>query len=70
MGSMTEEQELRLSEYPQDTPEILEPEVEEAAEEETSLPVPSELDPLQAYLREANRYSLLTPEEEKSLSIS
>jgi len=69
MGPITKEQGLRLSEYPQDTPEILEPEVEEAGEEETSLPVPSELDPLQAYLREANRYNLLTPEEEKSLSI-
>jgi RNA polymerase sigma-32 factor len=50
-------------------PEVFEPEVEEAAEEEVSLPVPSELDPLQAYLREANKYNLLTPEEEKDLAI-
>ena len=69
MGHMTKEQGLRLAKDPQDTPEVLEPEVEEAVEEETALPVPSELDPLQAYLREANRYNLLTPEEEKSLSI-
>jgi RNA polymerase sigma-32 factor len=66
---MTKGQEFRLAKDPQDRPKILDPEVEEAAEEETSLPVPSELDPLQAYLREANRYNLLTPEEEKSLSI-
>jgi RNA polymerase sigma-32 factor len=49
-------------------PEVLEPEVEEPAEEETTLPIPSELDPLQTYLREANRYALLTPEEEKALT--
>lgn len=58
-----------VSEFTQDRPEILEPEVEESVEEETSLPVPSELDPLQAYLREANKYNLLTPEEEKTLAI-
>jgi RNA polymerase sigma-32 factor len=57
------------SKFSQDRPEVLEPEVEEAVEEETALPVPSELDPLQAYLREANKYNLLTPEEEKSLAI-
>ncbi len=64
---MEDEQELEFTEFPQEAPEILKPEVEEFGEE-TSLPVPSELDPLQTYLREANRYALLTPEEEKSLT--
>jgi RNA polymerase sigma-32 factor len=63
---MTDEQELRFNEYTVETPEILEPEVEEPVEE---FPVPSELDPLQTYLREANRYTLLTPEEEKTLTV-
>jgi RNA polymerase sigma-32 factor len=65
---MDDEQELEFTEFSKDAPEILEPEVEEFGEE-TSLPVPYELDPLQTYLREANRYALLTPEEEKSLTI-
>jgi RNA polymerase sigma-32 factor len=65
---MKEDQELKFSRHTKDMPEILEPEVEEPAEEETTLPIPSELDPLQAYLREANRYALLTPEEEKTLT--
>lgn len=65
---MDDNQELEFTEFAQDAPEVLEPEVEEF-EEETRLPVPTELDPLQTYLREANRYSLLTPEEEKSLTI-
>jgi RNA polymerase sigma-32 factor len=65
---MNEDQELKFSGHTKDMPEILEPEVEEPAEEETTLPIPSELDPLQAYLREANRYALLTPEEEKTLT--
>ena len=62
-------------EYNQELPEILEPEVEEAKEaaseeetEEDQLPVPAELDLLQRYIREANRYALLTPEEEKELT--
>ncbi len=52
--------------------EVLEPEVEEPLleeEEEAALPVPAELDPLQRYIREANRFKLLTPEEEKELTI-
>lgn len=65
---MSEDRELRFTRYPKDMPEVLEPEVEEPAEEETTLPIPSELDPLQTYLREANRYALLTPEEEKALT--
>ena len=57
--------------YPEELPEILEPEVEaveEEKEEEATLPVPADLDLVQRYIREANRYSLLTPEEEKSLT--
>jgi RNA polymerase sigma-32 factor len=59
------EPELELDEYPE-APEILEP--EEPVEEEVGLPIPSDLDPLQRYIREANRFNLLTPEEEKELS--
>ncbi len=55
-------------EYDGDLPEILEPELELPAEEEVTLPIPSELDPLQRYIREANRFTLLTPEEEKELT--
>ena len=62
--------------YPQELPEILEPEIEGLQEEEpeeevweeTAYPAPLELDPLQRYIREANRYALLTPEEEKELT--
>ena len=61
--------------YPQELPEILEPEIKETPEEapdevseKAALPVPVELDLLQRYIREANRYSLLTPEEEKELT--
>jgi RNA polymerase sigma-32 factor len=57
--------------YPEELPEILEPEVEaveEEKEEETALPVPADLDLVQRYIREANRFNLLTPEEEKSLT--
>jgi RNA polymerase sigma-32 factor len=61
-------------EYPEDLTEILEPEVEaveeEKEEEETTLPAPSDLDLVQRYIREANRFALLTPEEEKSLTTS
>jgi len=66
---MSKDQEMELSELQEDMPEILEPEVEESPEEETTLPIPSEFDPLQYYLREANRFSLLTPQEEKDLAI-
>lgn len=62
--------------YNRELPEILEPEEagvhEEAldeAQEEAALPVPVELDLLQRYIREANRYALLTPDEEKSLTL-
>jgi RNA polymerase sigma-32 factor len=57
--------------YPEELTEILEPEIEaieEEKEEETTLPVPSDLDLVQRYIREANRFALLTPEEEKSLT--
>ncbi len=65
---MEDEQDLELTDFAPESPEILEPEVEEFGEE-AALPVPYELDPLQTYLREANRYALLTPEEEKRLAI-
>jgi RNA polymerase sigma-32 factor len=61
------EPELELDEYPEE-PELLEPEAEEPVEEEVGLPIPTEFDPLQRYIREANRFNLLTPEEEKELS--
>jgi RNA polymerase sigma-32 factor len=64
-----------IRDYPQELPEILEPEIEEAPEEaakggqkEAALPAPVELDLLQRYIREANRFALLTPEEEKELT--
>jgi RNA polymerase sigma-32 factor len=67
---MSDKRELEFNQPAPDTPEVLEPEVEEPGEEEqAALPIPSEFDPLQAYLREANRFALLTPEEEKSLTI-
>lgn len=62
------ESELELGEYPEE-PEVLALEPEEEAEEEAGLPIPAEIDPLQRYIREVNRFSLLTPEEEKELSI-
>uniref|UniRef100_A0A7V4G6V0 RNA polymerase sigma factor n=1 Tax=Desulfobacca acetoxidans TaxID=60893 RepID=A0A7V4G6V0_9BACT len=65
---MDDEQELDFSEFPEEIPEVLEPEVEELSEEELTLPIPAELDPLQRYIREANRFALLTPEEEKELT--
>ncbi len=58
-----------LSEFPQELPDILEPEIEAEKEEpEVALPVPADLDLVQRYIREANRYTLLTPEEEKALT--
>ncbi len=62
------EPETELEEYPEE-PEVLALEPEELAEEEVSLPIPAEIDPLQRYIREVNRFSLLTPEEEKELAI-
>ena len=62
------EPEPELEEY-QEGPELFELEEEEPAEEKVGLPIPSEFDPLQRYIREANRYNLLTPEEEKELSV-
>ncbi|MEW6387396.1 MAG: RNA polymerase factor sigma-32 [Thermodesulfobacteriota bacterium] len=64
---MDDRHDMDVSEYQEEFPEVLEPEVEELPEEET-LPVPSEVDPLQRYIREANRYALLTPEEEKKIT--
>jgi RNA polymerase sigma-32 factor len=62
---VSEQKELEFSEYP----EVLAPEVEpEEAAEETSALIPAELDPLQRYIREVNRYNLLTPQEEKELA--
>ena len=63
---MSEQRELNFT---KNVPEILEPEAGETKEKEKpGLPIPSELDPLQRYIREANRFSLLTPEEEKELT--
>jgi RNA polymerase sigma-32 factor len=68
---MSDKLELEFTQPSPDAPEVLEPEIDEVGgEEKVTLPLPSELDPLQAYLREANRFSLLTPEEEKALTIS
>jgi RNA polymerase sigma-32 factor len=61
------EPEAELDKYAEE-PELPELEPEEPIEEEIGLPVPSELDPLQRYIREANRFNLLTPEEEKELT--
>jgi len=66
---MSKKKKVELSEFQEETPEVLEPEVEESVEEEATLPIPAEFDPLQDYLREANRYNLLTPQEEKELSV-
>jgi RNA polymerase sigma-32 factor len=67
---MSDKLELEFAQPAADKPEVLEPEIDEAGgEDKATLPLPSEFDPLQAYLREANRFSLLTPEEEKTLTI-
>ncbi len=70
---MSDQYEHKVSEYPEELTEILEPEIEpevqeEKEEPEAALPVPADLDLVQRYIREANRFALLTPEEEKSLS--
>ena len=71
---MTDPDERNYSDYPEELPEILEkepeilePELEEEKEEPT-LPIPSDIDLVQRYIREANRFSLLSPDEEKSLT--
>jgi RNA polymerase sigma-32 factor len=59
----------KAADFPEELPDILEPEIVEDVEEpEETLPVPSDLDLVQRYIREANRFSLLTPEEEKALT--
>jgi len=59
----------KMNEYSKELPEVLEPEVEEDKEEsEAVLPIPSDLDLVQRYIREANRFALLTPDEEKALT--
>lgn len=70
---MSDHYERKTPEYPEELTEILEPEIEPAVAEdkeepEAALPVPADLDLVQRYIREANRFALLTPEEEKSLS--
>jgi RNA polymerase sigma-32 factor len=72
---VSDQYERKSAEYPEELTEILEPEVaaEEVKEEpeaEAALPIPADLDLVQRYIREANRFTLLTPEEEKSLSSS
>ena len=63
---------MEISDCPEELTEILEPEVapetEEKEEPEAVLPIPADLDLVQRYIREANRFALLTPVEEKSLS--
>jgi len=59
----------KLADYPEELPDLLEPEIEADQEEpESALPVPSDLDLVQRYIREANCFALLTPEEEKALT--
>ncbi len=61
--------EQRELDFTKNVPEILDREAEEVEEKKKpDLPIPSELDPLQRYIREANRFSLLTPEQEKELT--
>jgi hypothetical protein len=57
----------KAADFPEELPDILEPEIVEDVEEpEETLPVPSDLDLVQRYIREANRFSLLTPGGGKS----
>jgi RNA polymerase sigma-32 factor len=69
---VSDQYELEISECPEELTEILEPEVapeiEEKEEPEAVLPIPADLDLVQRYIREANRFALLTPVEEKALS--
>ena len=64
-----------VEEEPEDEDELGEPEVEELDEPSVELPPPpssttalSLRDPFQAYVREVQRYPLLTPEDEKRLT--
>jgi RNA polymerase sigma-32 factor len=61
----TDEQEYQ--EFPETLTEVLDPEIEEEPEE-AAFPVPSGLDLVQRYIREANKFALLSPEEEKRLT--
>jgi RNA polymerase sigma-32 factor len=66
---LTDQFDKDLAEFPEELPDILEPEIAAEKEEpEAALPVPADLDLVQRYIREANRYTLLTPEEEKALT--
>ncbi len=65
---MNDQKELDFSDYSPDLAEGLEPEEGAEAREEVGPLLPSGLDPLQRYIREANRFSLLTLEEEKALT--
>ena len=66
---MSDQFNMKVTDLPEEIPDILEPEIEEDQEEpEAALPVPSDLDLVQRYIREANRFALLTPEEEKALT--
>jgi RNA polymerase sigma-32 factor len=72
---VSDQYERKSAHYPEELTEILEPEVaaeeeKEEPEAEAALPIPADLDLVQRYIREANRFTLLTPEEEKSLSSS
>jgi RNA polymerase sigma-32 factor len=64
---MDENDEQEIKEFPEGLTEVLEPEIAEEPEE-AALPAPSGLDLVQRYIREANRFALLTPEEEKRLT--
>lgn len=67
--SLNDQFNMKATDFPEEIPDILEPEIEEDVEEpEAALPVPSDLDLVQRYIREANRFALLTPEEEKALT--
>jgi RNA polymerase sigma-32 factor len=67
--SLNDQFNMKATDLPEEMPDILEPEIEEDQEEpEAALPVPSDLDLVQRYIREANRFALLTPEEEKALT--
>ena len=66
---MNDQFDRKVADFPEELPDILEPEIEADVEEpEATLPVPSDLDLVQRYIREANRFALLTPEEEKALT--
>jgi RNA polymerase sigma-32 factor len=65
---MSDQKELDFSDYPPDLAAGAELEEGTEAREEVGPLLPSGLDPLQRYIREANRFSLLTPEEEKALT--